>query len=63
LLAIINKDDRHITLTTSITPRSTVVLLTGPALDSKGPITFKPTTIAKSHALAIPAHTALLYTF
>ena len=63
LLAIINKDDRPITLTTSITPKSTAVLLTGLDLDSKGPITFKPTTIANSHALAIPAHTALLYTF
>jgi hypothetical protein len=63
LLAIINKDDKPITLTTSITPKSTAVLLTGLALDSKGPITFKPTTVAKSHALAIPAHTALLYTF
>jgi len=62
-LAIINKDDKPINLTTSITPKSAAVLLTGPALDSKGPITFKPTTVAKSRALAIPAHTALLYTF
>jgi hypothetical protein len=61
-LAVINKDDKPITLTTSIRPKNAAVLLTGPALDSKGPIIFKPTTVAKSSALTIPAHTALLYT-
>jgi len=60
-LVIINKEDSPIVIKTSVTPKTSAMLLTGAALDSKGPIVVKEIPVARENTLMVPTHSAVSY--